>query len=210
MNGASHSEIAEQVCEAGAKWIQLRVKEKPYNEWLRIASETQKVCKKYNATFIVDDNVAIARALNADGVHLGKDDMRPEDARKVLGKKTIIGGTANTVADIQRLADASVQYIGVGPFRFTMTKQKLAPVLGPEGLERIVEYCKARHINIPLIAIGGITAEDVPTIIKAGLHGVAVSSAISMAEDKHTVIERFRKLLYGRQYAVAGGATEKG
>ena len=183
----SHSQLAEFACKGGADWIQLRVKNKSHGEWLKIAQETKLVCKKYGAKLIINDNVQIAKEIGADGVHLGKDDMNPKEARKILGNNFIIGGSSNTMEDVKWLMDNGVDYIGIGPYRFTSTKEKLNPVLGLEGIHALQTSKVLKTFDVsapPLIAIGGIKLEDVDSLMQTGIHGVAVSSAINLAADK--------------------------
>jgi thiamine-phosphate pyrophosphorylase len=191
----SHQQLAEEACLAGADWIQLRVKNRPYEEWKKIAEETLRICRKHGAKLIINDNVQLASEIGADGVHLGKEDMSTAEARKVLGKNFIIGGTANTFGDVKMHVRAGVDYVGVGPFRFTITKDKLSPILGSDGYKRILEQCASENISVPVIAIGGITVQDVSEIIKTGVHGIAVAGAITHAEDKTQVISDFRLVL---------------
>lgn len=181
VGGHSHAQLAEQACRGGVRWVQLRVKNAPADEWRRHALETQQVCARHNAMFIINDNVALARDLGADGVHLGKDDMPPADARTMLGADAVIGGTANTAGDILRLVDAGVDYIGLGPYRFTTTKERLSPILGTEGYADVLAQCRQAGVHVPIVAIGGITPADVAGLLHAGVHGVAVSSAINAA-----------------------------
>lgn len=185
----SHAELAEIACANGIRWVQLRVKNKPEADMLAIAREVRAVTQKYNAILIINDRPEIALASGADGVHLGKTDMPVVQARKLLGPAMIIGGTANTLEDVLALSAAGVDYIGLGPFRFTSTKQHLSPVLGIDGYRSIVH--QTSHFTLPLIAIGGIQAEDVKPLLEAGVHGVAVSSAINLAADKPAVIRSF-------------------
>ncbi|MGZ3862396.1 MAG: thiamine phosphate synthase [Bacteroidia bacterium] len=191
VDGKSHAQLAEEACKAGVDWIQLRVKNRPYEEWKRIAVETLTICKKYNSRLIVNDNVALAKEIGAYGVHLGKEDMHPVEARKILGNGFIIGGTANTFEDVKQHVAAGVDYVGVGPFRFTTTKDKLSPVLGLEGYSSILEKCKAENISVPVIAIGGITIQDVSAIIETGVYGIAVAGAVTFAEHKGQVVAEF-------------------
>ena len=174
---------AEEACKGGVDWIQLRVKNKSEYEWKLIAEETKKVCRKYGAKLIVNDSVRLAKIIGADGVHLGKEDMPPDEARKLLGQDFIIGGTANTFDDIQRLALLKVNYVGLGPFRFTQTKKNLSPLLGLQGYLDLIKECAAENISVPIIAIGGIQLNDVDALLGTGVYGLAVSSAISDAED---------------------------
>jgi len=191
----SHAQLAEEACLAGVNWIQLRVKNKPCSEWKEIALETLDVCRKYGAKLIINDSMTLAKDIGADGVHLGKKDLSTAEARKILGRDFIIGGSANIFEDIRMHADAGVDYIGLGPFRFTNTKEKLSPILGLEGYRRIMEQCKGAGIHTPVIAIGGILPDDVPSILEAGLYGVAVSGAITLAGNKSAVVSQFAAAL---------------
>ncbi|MFK7901066.1 MAG: thiamine phosphate synthase, partial [Cyclobacteriaceae bacterium] len=132
---------------------------------------------------LINDNVKLAQEIKAGGVHLGKNDIDADKARAILGKDFIIGGTANSFDDIVRLNEWKVDYIGLGPFRLTETKENLSPTLGKEGYQGILESMKAQNIDIPVVAIGGILAEDVPSLLGLGLHGIAISGGISKAED---------------------------
>lgn len=191
LTNRSHYDLAESACVAGVDWVQLRVKNKSYAEYLEIANKTKAICKKFNATLIINDNVKLAKEIGADGVHLGKSDMDPAEARRFLGDNFIIGGTANTFEDIQHLTAAKVNYIGLGPFRFTPTKENLSPLLGLEGYKTIIKKCRENGINIPIISIGGIKTDDVKSIIETGVHGIAVSSAINLSEDKSGAVKKF-------------------
>lgn len=176
-------EQAEQACSAGANWIQLRLKNKRYEEWKAIALETQAVCRFHQSKLIINDNAHLAGEINSDGLHLGKDDMPLTEARQLLGAEIIIGGTANTLEDILMHSEAGANYIGLGPFRFTKTKEKLSPILGLDGYASMMKALQQRSITIPVIAIGGITLADVPTLLDTGLYGIAVSSAITQAAN---------------------------
>ncbi|MFL5753391.1 MAG: thiamine phosphate synthase [Bacteroidia bacterium] len=187
----SHVQLAQEACAAGAEWIQLRLKNYTAEDWKNTALETLAICNKYNAKLIINDNAQLAKEIGAHGVHLGKEDMSTVEARRLCGNGLIIGGTANTFEDIQQHAAAGVDYIGLGPFRFTATKEKLSPVLGVDGYRKIVEQCYAAGISIPVIAIGGITAADVEVLMGTGIYGVAVAAAITHATDKKKVIENF-------------------
>lgn len=142
-----------------------------------------ELCRKYNAVLILDDHVELVTRVGADGVHLGKKDMPVPLARKQLGNQIIIGGTANTFEDVQKLCHDGADYIGCGPFRFTTTKKNLSPILGLEGYRLISSQMKAARLNLPLIAIGGITVEDIPAVMAAGADGIALSGSILRADD---------------------------
>ena len=167
----------------GCKWIQLRMKDATDDEVRPIAVAAQQLCREAGATFIIDDRVALVRELHADGVHLGKNDMPIREARRILGPDFIIGGTANTFDDVKLHYESSADYIGCGPFRFTTTKQKLAPVLGLDGYRSIVSQMRAADINIPIVAIGGITEDDIPAILATGITGIALSGTVLRADN---------------------------
>lgn len=178
-----YAEGAKMALEGGCKWIQLRMKDATDDEVRSVAAEIQPLCKQNEAIFLLDDRVELARELHADGVHLGKNDMPVDEARRVLGEEFIIGGTANTFEDIERLASQGADYIGCGPFRFTTTKKNLAPVLGLEGYRDIIEKMRRAGIDIPVVAIGGITASDIDDILATGVKGIAVSGSVLTAEN---------------------------
>lgn len=179
----SYAEGAKMALEGGCKWIQLRMKDATDDEVRSVAAEIQPLCKQNEAIFLLDDRVELVRELHADGVHLGKNDMPVDEARRVLGEEFIIGGTANTFEDIERLASQGADYIGCGPFRFTTTKKNLAPVLGLEGYRDIIENMRRVGIDIPVVAIGGITASDIDDILATGVKGIAVSGSVLTAEN---------------------------
>ena len=168
--------------EGGCRWIQLRMKDTPTEDILPIAKETLTLCHQYEAIFIIDDHVELAKQIKADGVHLGKLDMPITEARSILGKNFIIGGTANTLEDIRMHYEAGADYIGCGPYRFTTTKKNLSPVLGLEGYREIVRKMKMEGIDLPIVAIGGIEKEDIPSLMGTGITGIALSGSILRAE----------------------------
>lgn len=191
-NGLSHSEICQKSLEAGIDWIQLRMKDVSDEEYLSEAKKCKALCEERQATFIVNDRVDIALQIDADGVHLGKNDVSPLEARKLLGEDKIIGGTANTFEDIQDLVRQGVDYVGVGPFRFTTTKKNLSPVLGVEGYNEMIQKCREAGINIPVLAIGGIELEDVGGVMQTGVHGIALSGLIANADSMKETIEKIK------------------
>lgn len=171
------------------------MKDSPIDEVKATALELKEICKKYEALLILDDHVELTAELEIDGVHLGKYDMPPADARKKIGEQYIIGGTANTFEDIQQLVAQDVDYIGLGPFRFTETKKKLSPVLGLEGYKKIMEECRKHDIKVPVVAIGGITTEDISDIMQTGVSGIALSSAILNSSSPKTETSKIINLL---------------
>ena len=181
--------------DGGCQWVQLRMKYTPEAEFLRIGPEVKRLCERYEATFIIDDHVQLVRQIGADGVHLGKNDMPIKEARTILGNDYIIGGTANTFEDICSHYQSSADYIGCGPFRFTTTKEKLSPFLGLEGYRHVIDQMKEAGIQLPIVAIGGITAEDIPAILQTGVTGVALSGTVLRATDPVAEMQRILQLI---------------
>ena len=189
----SYIDSAKIALEGGCRWIQLRMKDVSETILEYHALIIQEMCKEYRATFIIDDNVFLAKKINADGVHLGKNDMPITEARRILGDDYIIGATVNTFEDILKITNSlsstaniqrpMVNYFGCGPFRFTHTKQKLSPILGIEGYKEIVKKKLEQNIEIPIVAIGGIANADIPHILETGIDGIALSSSILRAEN---------------------------
>lgn len=186
---------ARLALEGGCRWVQLRMKEATETEFMAAAAEIGRLCKEHGATFVLDDHVEWVEQTGADGVHLGKNDMPIDEARKILGNDKIIGGTANTFEDVERLYRQGANYIGCGPFRFTTTKKNLSPVLGLEGYQHIVDQMKSHGINLPIVAIGGILESDIKSILATGVSGIAVSGGILNAENPAEEMQRFLKLV---------------
>ena len=187
-------EGARLAMAGGCRWIQLRMKDAPKDTFMAAATAIGQLCKTYHATFILDDHAEWVQEAGADGVHLGKNDMPVSEARKLLGSRYVIGGTANTFDDVERLYRDGADYIGCGPFRFTTTKQKLSPILGADGYRRIVSQMKLHHITIPIVAIGGILSSDILDVMATGVSGIAVSGAILNADSPVEEMQRFIRL----------------
>lgn len=172
----SHVEQARRLVDAGAYWIQLRMKNASMSEWVETATEVVEICRaKEYVACIINDSVDVAIASGAHGVHLGAHDEDWVTVRHYLGQAFILGGTVNNAADATRAAESGcLTYVGLGPWRFTANKRNLAPVLGPEGMRAVV----ARLGSIPAWAVGGIGASDMPAIRAVGAVGAAVSSAL--------------------------------
>jgi thiamine-phosphate pyrophosphorylase len=161
--------------EGGAGWIQLRMKNAAPDVWLATAREVVAICHEAGALCTINDSVDIALASDADGVHLGSLDEAWRSARERLGPEKLLGGTVNNALDANRAAAARVlDYVGIGPLRFTCTKLKLAPVLGPTGIAALLPLLD----GLPAWAIGGVLPADLPALRQAGLAGVAVSSPL--------------------------------
>ncbi|MDR0365026.1 MAG: thiamine phosphate synthase [Bacteroidales bacterium] len=187
-----HVESARIALEGGCKWLQLRMKEIPMETMEETALKVKELCIIHRAIFIMDDHVTLAKKIRADGVHLGKMDMPVKEARAILRDDFIIGGTANTFEDILQLIDDGVDYIGLGPFRLTDTKKNLGPILGLDGYRKIMQQCKEQEIAISVVAVGGITENDIESLMQTGVIGVALSSEILQAENP---IEKTRRIV---------------
>ena len=186
--------------EGGCRWIQLRMKEAEESLLEKTAITVQQMCKDYGATFIIDDHVLLTKKIKADGVHLGKNDMPIAEARKILGDSFIIGGTVNSFEDILfHLQEATPDYFGCGPFRFTSTKKNLAPILGFDGYKDIIQKMKEMNIRIPLVAIGGICKGDIPELLQSGVNGIALSGSILHADDPIREMEEIVEILKVKQ-----------
>jgi thiamine-phosphate pyrophosphorylase len=175
--------------DAGCKWIQLRYKNKSILEVLKLAKMVQKICKAYDAKLIINDHVQVAWQINADGVHLGLNDISVLEARTLLKENKIIGGTANTLEDVLQRVNEKCDYIGLGPFRFTVTKDKLSPILGIEGYQAILNELKIRNIEIPIYAIGGIEEDDFEKLEETGVFGIAASGLITYHDNPETLFK---------------------
>ncbi|MCH2043589.1 MAG: thiamine phosphate synthase [Saprospiraceae bacterium] len=171
-----HLQQVETLCQAGANWIQLRLKNMDLESMERTAKEARAITRKYSVTLIINDHVQIAKIIQADGVHLGQQDMSILQARSILGKNFILGGTANTWEDIVSLHRQEVDYIGLGPLHYTQTKKKLSPILGLNGYKDLLVKMQKHGIKVPVLAIGGITQKDLVDLKNVGVHGVAISS----------------------------------
>lgn len=174
-----HLRNITNVCEAGCKLVQLRLKNYSVEVSTKTALEAKIICDFYGAQLIINDLIEVAKITNSSGIHLGKNDANPEEAQQQLGFKKIIGGTANTLEDCLYLISQKVDYIGLGPFKFTTTKNQLSPILGIEGYQSILSKVREKGYEIPIYAIGGIAESDAEELFKAGVYGIAVSELLS-------------------------------
>ncbi|MBD5256458.1 MAG: thiamine phosphate synthase [Bacteroides sp.] len=190
-------EEAQMAIEGGCRWIQLRMKDASDDEVRAVANEIIPLCKENDTFLIIDDRVELVNELRVSGVHLGKEDMDPMEARDILGPHAIIGVTANTAEDIISFKGKDVDYVGLGPVHFTTTKAKLSPELGIEGVKRVIDEVRANGVELPIVAIGGVTENDIEPLLAAGVNGIAVSGAIINADDPveltSKMIERLQK-----------------
>lgn len=191
----SHLESIKLALDAGCRWIQLRMKNELPQTILKTAFETKILTDNYQAKLVINDFPAVAKQVGAYGLHLGLNDMAIPNARKIVGNKMIIGGTANTLEDILNRINEGADYVGLGPFRFTATKQNLSPIVGLEGYRFLLSTLKELGYSIPVIAIGGINAEDIAAILQTGIHGVAMSGSIIGASNRKELVQKINKIL---------------
>ncbi len=185
-----------QALDNGCEWIQLRYKNASTEDLFDLAETVKLLCDAYTATFIINDNVHLVKQIDADGVHLGLNDMKIKEARSILDASKIIGGTANTFEDVMHRVEENCDYIGLGPFQFTETKANLSPILGIEGYKTILEKIKQQNISIPVYAIGGITFDDVENLMNTGIYGIAMSGLITSSPNQKKLISQLHKKLY--------------
>lgn len=177
--------------DAGVKWVQVRWKNVPEVKLIDLCEKAKLLCADYQAVCVINDHVQLAKEINADGVHLGLNDCSVLEARQILGPNKIIGGTANTLVDVLQRMSESCDYIGLGPLRFTSTKEKLSPILGFEGYQHLIQYLEERSFDLPKIfAIGGVRLDDIELLQQIGIYGVAVSGQIT---DQPSVVNEFIK-----------------
>ena len=178
--------------EGGATVVQLREKEMSTRELIALGAAIQELCRDHGALFIVNDRVDVALALDADGVHVGQDDMSCVDARRLVGPGKIVGVSATTLPEALRAARDGADYLGVGPIYYTGTKPDAAPATGIA----LVEAAK-RETGLPIVAIGGISAPNAAAIVAAGADGVAVISAVLAAPNPRVAAAELREIILG-------------
>lgn len=188
----SHAEQVKLAMKGGIRWVQLRMVDAPPSELEEQAIEALKWARHYKGTLIINDDPYLAHKIDADGVHLGKTDMSLKEARHIVGPDKIIGATCNTIDDIQHLRLQSVDYIGLGPFRYTKTKKNLSTVLGMDGYRQIFQKLEKEGVFVPILAIGGIEEADFAELFTTGIHGIAISGAIAQGND---IEENARRIL---------------
>ena len=182
----------KQVIGAGCKIVQYREKEKSSEEMFKEAKQLAELCKSKDVLFIVNNRVDIALAVDADGVHLGQNDLPLDLARKILGKGKIIGTSNHSVKEVKQSESAGADYISVGPVFYTDTKKDAGPVLGLELLKQVRAITK-----LPIVAIGGVNEENIEEVLQAGANSVAIISAIVSTSNPGKSAERIVKKIRG-------------
>ena len=188
LNGKTLYEQVEKAIKGGVTFVQLREKELDDVAFLKEAFEIKKLCRQYNVPFIINDNVEIARKINADGVHVGQSDMKAGNVRTILGEDKILGVSAQTVEQALLAEKEGADYLGVGAVFPTGSKMDADDV----SYETLKEICSV--VSIPVVAIGGIGAGNVLKLENSGISGIAVISAIFSAEDIEKATKNLKEL----------------
>lgn len=193
--GRSHIEQAQLACEAGAKWIQYRCLSKADDELVADLLVIGELCDDWGATLIVTDHIHLKGKADIQGFHI--EDMAADfiALRQQIGEEYTLGGSANTLENLVRLAKEGADYAGFGPFKTSETKPNSFPLLSPETYAEAINQLKTRQIDLPVLAVGGITIEDVDSLMHTGIYGIAVSKAINQAEDLYEAYQDFYKLM---------------
>jgi thiamine-phosphate pyrophosphorylase len=189
----SHFEITKMAIKGGADIIQLRDKLLSTSELIKIAVKISEYCRAKGVTFLVNDRVDVAMIADADGVHLGKEDIPIAAARKLLGKKKIIGGTAHSFSEAVKREKEGADYIGYGHIYPTFSKNKPEKPKGTRELGRIVS-----RLNIPVLAIGGIGLENIYEVMQTHVHGAAVIGSVLKNKFPVKAVKELRKAIYGK------------
>jgi thiamine-phosphate diphosphorylase len=185
-----HISSIKLVLEGGVKWVQLRMKNASISEIIPVAKEVKVLCEKYEATFILNDYPEIVKELDLDGVHIGKTDISAEKAREIIGKHKILGRTCNTLEDLKEASARPIDYIGFGPYNYTKTKANIDEVLGASVFSKLEEWKTLFQLK-PIVGIGGIEKEDLETITKFGIEGIAASGLFrnQTKEEINSIVE---------------------
>ncbi len=190
----SHIEIAQMAIKGGADVIQFRDKLISTHELIETAKELKKICSKAGVLFIVNDRVDVAIIANADGVHLGIEDVPVKEARKLLGKNKIIGGTAHSIKEAEEARKNGADYIGFGHIYPTLSKRKTTPPVGINELAKVV-----KGVKIPVLAIGGIGLNNISEVVKTGVHGAAVIGSVLKNKNPENAVKELRRIIYAQK-----------
>jgi thiamine-phosphate pyrophosphorylase len=193
----SHVEQTAIACKAGANWIQYRCLSKPDAELVEELHQVASICDDWGATLILTNHYHLLNQVDAQGVHL--ENMKADfiKIREIISDEKTLGASANTFEDIQRIyTSGAVDYIGCGPFTQTKTKANDYPLLGINGYVELVAKMKNSGIDIPVLAVGGIKIDNTDPILKTGIHGIAVSASVNLADEPAEAFKGFYKKIY--------------
>ncbi len=197
--GRDLAELARLTAEGGATLVQLRDKHSETRAMVETARAIKQALAPLGVPFVVNDRIDVALAAGADGVHLGPDDMAPDDARRLLGPGALIGLSIKNVAEAEAAPIELIDYVGSGGVYATLSKQQKNPPIGPEGLARIIAVLRRRAAadgrELPVCGIAGIDAANAAPVIAAGADGVAVISALSLAPDPADAARTLRQVV---------------
>jgi thiamine-phosphate pyrophosphorylase len=190
-----HVEQAQVACEAGSKWIQYRCLSKTDDELLKDIHPIAEICDDWGATLIVTNHIHLKGKADIQGFHI--EDMGADfiALRKELGDSYTLGGSSNTIENLIRLTEEGADYAGFGPFNVTTTKPNNSPLLGINGYAAAMEILKGREIDFPVLAVGGVTLQDVKPLMMTGIYGIAASSAINQSENLYEAYQDFYRLI---------------
>jgi len=189
----THAQQVQQVCEAGAKWVQYRCFTKTDDGLLKDIRLIAEICDDWGATLIVTDHIHLKDKADIQGFHIEDMEADFKALRRQLGDSYTLGGSANTIGNLIRLADEGADYAGFGPFAISTTKPNNFPLLGIKDYELAVEKMKSLAVDLPVLAVGGVTLEDIDPLCATGIYGVAVSAAIHQSEDLVLAYSAFYK-----------------
>ena len=189
----SHEELAEMACAGGADAVQLRDKTLAPHTFAAVAACVREICRAHGTTFIVNDYAEIARSVEADGVHVGPDDLSIAEARAIVGTRALVGASTGTLEDVVRAQDEGADYAGFGHIFATTSKNKTTQPAGLDALARV-----AQRVRIPVIAIGGITEANAASVLETGAWGIAVIGAVCASDDPRAATARLRSLVHSR------------
>jgi thiamine-phosphate pyrophosphorylase len=189
--------LARQVAAGGATLVQLRDKRSGTRAMIEEVHALKTALTPFKVPLVINDRLDVALAAEADGVHLGPDDLPPEDARRLLGPDAIIGLSVKTVADAETAPVECIDYAGIGGVFATSSKEQKSAPIGPEGLARIATALRRRAPQLPLCGIAGIDAGNSAAVIAAGADGVAVISALAKASDPEEAARALREIVDG-------------
>ena len=193
----SHAEQTEIACKSGANWIQYRCLSKSDEDLISELREVASICDDWGATLILTDHYHLLDKVDAQGVHLENMNADFQEIRKIISDEKTLGASANSIEDIQRAyASGSVDYIGCGPFGHTSTKPNNYPLLGIEGYRSIAEKMQQKQIDIPVLAVGGVTISNVEALLLTGIYGIAVSQAVNLSDDPGLALKDFYESIY--------------
>ena len=188
--GRSHSQIAAAAIRGGVTVVQYREKNASTRRMVGEALELRQLCRSYNVPFIINDRLDVALAVDADGVHLGQDDMPADLARQLIGPGKILGVSVENVSQARRAMEDGADYVGASPIFATPTKPDAPPPMGIRGLQELARVC-----TLPIVAIGGLNASNAAAVLRAGATGLAVVSAIVSADDVELAARELKQII---------------